>query len=245
MLLAITFAVQDPANISDAENGFGVGSVFAVLSGALDSAGFKAVLIICTVGQLFCGLACLTSASRMAFAFSRDRGMPGHRHFAKVNRDGVPFNAVMGMAALALIITIPALWGAPGTVLPVAFFAVISICVIGLFICFAIPIYLRWRMGDEFEPSTAWNIGRHWKWMNPVSIIWILFICFIGLMPTSPLGVPWDDAWDANYANYAPVVIGLVALFVALGWRRVKGHFTGQERTIDDPNIEHIPEEFQ
>ncbi|MDX6588017.1 MAG: hypothetical protein QOI31_2490 [Solirubrobacterales bacterium] len=245
VLLAITFAVQDPANISDAENGFGVGSVFAVLSGALDSAGFKAVLIICTVGQLFCGLACLTSASRMAFAFSRDRGMPGSRQFSKVNRDGVPFNAVMGMAALALIVTIPALWGAPGTVLPVAFFAVISICVIGLFVCFAIPIYLRWRMGDEFEPAESWNIGRHWKWMNPIAVIWIAFICFIGLLPTSPLGVPWDDAWDANYANYAPVVIGLVVLFVALGWRRAKGHFTGQERTIDDPNVEHIPEEFQ
>ena len=245
VLLAITFAVQDPANISDAENGFGVGSVFAVLSGALDSAGFKAVLIICTVGQLFCGLACLTSASRMTFAFSRDRAMPGHRHFAKVNSDGVPFNAVMGMAALALIITIPALWGAPGTVLPVAFFAVISICVIGLFVCFAIPIYLRWRMGDEFEPAEAWNIGRHWKWMNPIAVIWIAFICFIGLMPTSPLGVPWDDQWDANYANYAPVVIGLVILFVGLGWRRAKSHFTGQHRTVDDPEVEEIADEFK
>ena len=107
VLLAITFAVQSPGNISDAENGFGVGSVFAVLAGALDTAGFKAVLVICTVGQLFCGLACLTSASRMCFAFSRDRGMPGSRHLSKVNKDGVPFNAVMAMAALALIITHP------------------------------------------------------------------------------------------------------------------------------------------
>ena len=139
VLLAITFAVQDPANISDPENGFGVGSIFAILAGALDTAGFKAVLVICTVGQLFCGLACLTSASRMCFAFSRDRGMPGSRHLSKVNKDGVPFNAVMAMAAAALIITIPALKGAPGTVLPVAFFAVISICVIGLFICLRDP----------------------------------------------------------------------------------------------------------
>ena len=109
VLLALTFAVQDPANISDADNGFGAGSSLAILSGALDTAGFKAVVLICTVGQLFCGLACLTSASRMCFAFSRDRGMPGSSHLSKVNKDGVPFNAVMGMALAALIITIPAL----------------------------------------------------------------------------------------------------------------------------------------
>ena len=148
-----------------------------MLAAALDTAGFKAVLVICTVGQLFCGLACLTSASRMCFAFSRDRGMPGSRHLSKVNKDGVPFNAVMAMAALALIITIPALYGAPGTVLPVAFFAVISICVIGLYVCYAIPIFLRWRMGNEFEQASAWNLGSKWRWMNPISFIWVAIIC--------------------------------------------------------------------
>ena len=47
----------------------------------------------------------------MCYAFSRDRGMPGSRHLSKVNKDGVPFNAVMAMAAAALIITLPALKG--------------------------------------------------------------------------------------------------------------------------------------
>ena len=35
--------------------------------------------------------------------------------------------------------------------MPVAFFAVVSIAVIGLYIAYVIPIYLRWRQGDEFE----------------------------------------------------------------------------------------------
>ena len=34
---------------------------------------------------------------------------------------------------------------------PVAFYAVVSIAVIGLYIAYVIPIYLRWRMGDAFE----------------------------------------------------------------------------------------------
>jgi amino acid transporter len=238
VLLAITFAVQDSANISDPENGFGVGSVFAVLAGALDTAGFKAVVLICTVGQLFCGLACLTSASRMAFAFSRDKGMPGSRHFSKVNKSGVPFNAVIGMAVLALLITIPALKGAPGTVLPVAFFAVISVAVIGLYICYAIPIFLRWRMGDKFEQASSWNLGNKWRWMAPISVIWVAIICTAGLLPTSPLGVPWDDQWDANYANYAPVVLLIVIGGAALGWLKARHTFTGQVRNIDAPVAE-------
>ena len=37
--------------------------------------------------------------------------------------------------------------------MPVAFYAVVSIAVIGLYIAYVIPIYLRWRMGDAFEPG--------------------------------------------------------------------------------------------
>ena len=55
------------------------------------------VLIISTMGQLFCGLACLTSGSRMNYAWSRDRAFG--RHFSgalsRVNKDGVPFNSVI------------------------------------------------------------------------------------------------------------------------------------------------------
>jgi amino acid transporter len=237
VLLAITFAVQDPANISDAENGFGAGSSLAILSGALTTSAFKAVLVICTVGQLFCGLACLTSASRMCFAFSRDKGMPGSASLSKVNAAGVPFNAVMAMALAALIITIPALKGAPGTVFPVAFYAVVSICVIGLYICYAIPIFLRWRMGDRFEQAEAWNLGNNWRWMAPISVIWIAIICTAGLLPTNNLGVPWLDGFDWTYVNYAPLILVPMTILVALGWRRARGHFTGQVRTIDAKDI--------
>ncbi len=60
------------------------------------------------------------------------------------------------MAIAALLITLPALKGnSAGDPFPFAFFAVVSITVIGLYIAYAIPIYLRWRMGDAFEQSPA------------------------------------------------------------------------------------------
>ena len=56
-------------------------------------------------------------------------------------------------AVIAVILTLPALVkvdinGAP---VPVAFFAVVSIGVIGLYVAFAIPIYLRWKAGRQLR----------------------------------------------------------------------------------------------
>ena len=56
--------------------------------------------------------------------------------------------------------------------MPVAFFAVVSIAVIGLYIAYVIPIYLRWRMGDAFEVG-PWTLGRKYKWMNPFATVWV------------------------------------------------------------------------
>ena len=61
------------------------------------------------------------------------------------------------MAIAALLITLPALEG--DGAFPYAFFAVVSITVIGLYIAYVIPIFLRWRMGDAFEPG-PWTNGQ-------------------------------------------------------------------------------------
>ena len=68
-------------------------------------------MLISTVGQLFCGAACLTSASRMCFAFSRDGGLPGSKTLSKVNPKGVPVAAVITMATRRCVVTLPALEG--------------------------------------------------------------------------------------------------------------------------------------
>ena len=99
----------------------------------------KAVILIATIGQLFCGMACLTSASRMCYAFSRDRAVPGHRIWTRLNHHRVPSFSVLFMAACALIVTLPALIGDDDN-FTYAFYAVVSITVIGLYIAYVIPI---------------------------------------------------------------------------------------------------------
>jgi amino acid transporter len=227
LLLAVTFAASNVGAVDD-----GGGTAIAIFESALTSSAAKAVIFIATIGQLFCGAACLTSASRMCFAFSRDRGLPGSRALSKVNDKGTPRNAVLTMAAAALIITLPALKG-NGDAVPYAFFAVVSIAVIGLYIAYVIPIFLRWRMGDEFEPG-PWTNGRKYKWMNLFSTIWVAIITVIFCLPTTPAGVPWRDGFDWKAFNYAPLTVGVVLLVVGVWWLvSAKSYFTGSVRTVD------------
>jgi amino acid transporter len=230
LLLSFLFAVQDVNGVTT-----GGGSVFLIFGQALTAhvAGF--VVFVATVGQFFCTVACMTSTSRMFFAFSRDGAMPGAKHFAKLNQHRVPVNAVIAAAIIALILTLPALItvdinGAP---VPVAFFAVVSIGVIGLYLAFAIPIYLRWRHGENFEVGT-WNNGNKYKWMNPIAVVEIVIMSIVGLLPTSYVGVWWNDGFAWKYVNYAIIVVPVALILLTIYWHvSVKHWFTGPKMTID------------
>ena len=55
----------------------GGGGVNLIFDQALGQGWHVTVLAISTAGQFFCTIACLTSTSRMTFAFSRDGALPG------------------------------------------------------------------------------------------------------------------------------------------------------------------------
>ena len=147
VLLAITFAIQKSKETELLSAGF---PALAIFTTALSSAAAKAVILISTIGQIFCGMACVTSASRMTFAFSRDGAVPGHNLWRRLGKNRTPTWAVLFVCLIAMIVTIPAYFpNHIGT--PVAFLAVTSISVIGLYIAYTIPVFLRWRMGSEFK----------------------------------------------------------------------------------------------
>ncbi len=237
VLLAITFAVKDPKAVTD-----GGGTVFAIFDGALSTAWQKAIVLIATVGQLFCGMACLTSASRMCYAFSRDRAIPGWRLWTRLNHDRVPALAVLFMAACALVVTLPALVG-EGDGVPFAFFAVTSITVIGLYIAYVIPVYLRWRKGDSWQ-SGPWTLGRKYKWVNLVAIVWVAISVVIFSLPFTPAAVPWNDEFSWKAFNYAPVTVLVVVGAVGIWWLvSAKNKFTGPVKNIKFDDAVGIVEE--
>jgi amino acid transporter len=239
VLLALTFAATHVDAINK-EGAAGQYISIAILKTALGVGWVKFVLIVSTVGQFFCGAACLTSASRMCYAFSRDGAIPGWRIWSRVNKRRIPFNAVIFMAVLAAVITIPAYFPSKKgeAIEPVAFYAVVSITVIGLYTAYVIPIFLRWKMGDAFEPG-PWTLGKKYKWMNLFATIWVGLITVDFILPLSPGGVPWDSKFDWSLVNYAPLVMGGWTLAVALWWLISARHtFTGPRHTISELDAE-------
>ena len=239
LLLSFLFAVQD-ADI-DSIAGGGVAAIFV---GALGTKWAALVLFISASGQFFCTTACMTSASRMTFAFSRDGAMPGSKFWSKLSPSKVPANAVMMVAVVSALITLPALvevnlgTAADPLIIPVAFYAVVSVAVIGLYLAFAIPIWLRWKAGDSFVPG-SWNNGQKYKWMNLIAVAEIAIISIYFILPFTPAAVPFTDDFSWKFVNYAPILT-IGALVILLIWWEVsaKEWFKGPKHTIDPAVVE-------
>ncbi len=225
LLLAVTFAAIHPSAMTASAN------ALPIFTTALTTAAAKAVILIATIGQLFCGIACLTSASRMTFAFSRDGAVPGHSLWRKVNMNGTPTWAVFFVVLFGLIVTIPAYFpNKAGT--PVAFIAVTTLSTVGLYIAYTIPIFLRWRMGDRFKAG-AWTLGRKYKWVNLIAIVWVVIYTVIGSLPTVPAGVFFKSGFSWSTVNYAPIVLIAVIGGVGIWWLvSARRTFKGPIRTI-------------
>ena len=137
-----------------------------------------------------------------------------------MNASGTPRNAVITMAVAALVITLPALKGnSAGDPFPFAFFAVVSITVIGLYIAYAIPIYLRWRRATRSSSRRRGTSATSGAWMNPFAVIWVGMITIIFCLPFTPAAVPWNDEYSWEALNYAPLTVGAVFLFAAIAWK--------------------------
>jgi amino acid transporter len=230
VLLAFLFAATDTKAVDD-----GAGFVGAIFNSSLDAWAAKLVFIIATVGQFFCGAAGLTSASRTWYAFSRDRGMPGWFIFRRVNRDRVPFNAVIAVSVFSLIIAIPALFGKND--IPFAFFALTGICTVGLYLAYIIPVYLRVRRGDEFEPG-PWNLGRRYKLVNWLAIAFVILVVYsLVFLPYTPTGLPWKDGFDWANVNYVPLAIVLPLVFGVWYLISAKDRYQGPIRTLEEDEV--------
>jgi len=234
VLLGITFAVQKANITTISKAGFPAIAVFEQIGHLWAT---KAIIIISVIGQLFCGMACVTSASRMTFAFSRDGAVPGHNLWRRLGANKTPTWAVAFVVFFAALVTVPAFFPDKAGY-PVAFFAVTSMSVIGLYIAYTIPVYLRWRAGASFTPG-SWNLGSKWKWINVVAVVWVGICVIVFCLPTEPAGVFFGKEFTWSSVNYAPIAtIGLMAIVTIWYLVSAKKTFTGPIRTIDELDSE-------
>ena len=235
LLVAMTFAVPNDKDAAAA----GGGIVTYIWQTSMSTHWAEVLLFIAVVAQTFCTIASTTSASRMMFAFSRDGAVPGHKYWSRVSkRDRIPLYTVWGIVVMAFLTPLPAWWFNY-----TGYFASTAIAVIGLYIAFMLPVILRLRAGDRFERG-AWSLGRHYKWIDWIAILWIVFICIVFMLPFNYAGVPWHT-FDWNLFNYTPIPV-LVAFLLFGGWYwfSAKKWFKGPVRQGDDAELARIEREF-
>jgi energy-converting hydrogenase Eha subunit A len=176
----------------------------------------------------------------MTYAFSRDGAIPGSTRWSKLTAGRVPANAVTLVAVCAAVLTLPALIKVDvnGTPVPLAFYAVTSIAVIGLYLAFAIPIWLRFRHGDKFDVG-SWNNGAKYKWMNPIAVAEIVIVSLYLMLPSTPAANPFRSEFEWKFVNYAPIVtLGALVLLTIWWATSAKNWFTGPKHTIDEAILE-------
>jgi amino acid transporter len=171
---------------------------------ALGQTGGLIILLGVIGAQFYCGMSSVTANSRMIYAFSRDGAIPGSAFWHRINpKTRTPTNSIWLAAVGAFILGLPYLFNA------VAYYAVTSIAVIGLYIAYITPVFLRLRAGDSFQAG-PWNLGR---WSRPIGIVATIWVVFIAILFMLPQVVPVRS----DTFNYAPIAVGVVILFAG-GW---------------------------
>jgi len=205
LITAITFAIPDQKAVQEQ---FTYITTY-IWQTSMGTHWAEVLLFIVVLAQFYCLAACLTSGSRMLFAFSRDRAVPGHQLWRSVSRHRVPVWACFAVGALGFLLLLPTWWNNLA-----GYYVGTSVGTTGLYIAFILPVFLRYRQGSGFQHG-AWSLGNHYKWINPIAMVWVAFISIVFMLPTGPGGIPWNAAWSWNLANYAPVTI--VGAFVLFG----------------------------
>jgi amino acid transporter len=218
MLCAIVLAIPDMA--AGAKQGWAVffETMNATLPGWLKQLIYLGILIT----QFLCGLATVTSASRMLYAFSRDNGMPvGSAALATVSTKWrTPVNAIWTSTVLAILYVFLAQFVSIGGTN--IYTIVVNSTLVFLFLSFIIPIMLgMFAFGTAKWPKAGpWDMGAGlFKLVCVLAFIGMIIIFYIAVQAPNER-VLW-------------VVVGIVALLVVLWFavesRRFKGPPVGEE----------------
>ncbi len=217
MICAIMLAV--PNMDEGAKQGF---NVFFWTMDSILPQGLKTALYIgILIAQFLCGLATVTSASRMLFAFSRDDGLPvGSKALATVSpKYRTPVNAIWTATLLCILYVLLAMSIKVGETS--IYVIVVNSTLIFLFLSFTIPL-----VAGLFAYGTA-------KWPNPgpwamsagvYKLVTVLAVIGMGVILFIAVAPPNE--------RVLYVVLGFIAvaliLWVAVENRRFEGPPTGE-----------------
>jgi amino acid transporter len=165
------------------------------------------------LAQYLCGLAAVTSASRMAYAFARDGGLPCSALLRRVSpRHRTPAWAIWTVALLSVTFT----------VYTPAYLAITVVCSLFLYLSYVLPAALGvFAHGRTWTAMGPWDLGRWYRPLALAAVAGCALLVVIGVR--EPTG-------------RAPWTLGGLALLLAAGWfGGARKYFRGPPRGVLNP----------
>jgi amino acid transporter len=183
LLLAITLAIRSVPAVLAAHDAQGnaVPAAIAILETGLGYRFGNALAAIASMAMWFCGLSCVTSASRAIYSLARDHGTPFASIMQQVSaKHGTPVAAIWAtviasLAAMAWTGAVP---------------IVTSLSTVALYLAYVIPVALGLRArlrGSDWPTLAKWTLGRWGAALNGIAVAYTFFICFVLMMPPNEL----------------------------------------------------------
>jgi len=176
MLSALVMAIPD----LDAAAAQGGNAFFWTIAQVLPTPLRFLLLVGIAAAQFACGLATVTSGSRMLFAFARDGGLPWSpvlRRVSLVHR--TPNVAIWVVAGLAVVFT--AL---------VPYLAITAVCVILLYVSYLMPTFSGLlTYGRTWTTMGPWSLGAAYRPLAALSLVGGLALFVIGVQPPNDVSL--------------------------------------------------------
>jgi amino acid transporter len=201
MLAAIVLAMPDPRAAAH----HGPNSFFWMLYAVLPAWVANLLCGGIAVAQYLCGLATVTSASRMTYAFARDGGLPCWRWLRLVSqRFRTPTWSIWSVSLAAVLFTIYT---------PV-YSTITAVCVIFLYISYVLPTALGLvAFRRSWTQMGPWDMGRWYRPLAAISVAGCGVLILLGIQP------PNDRA--------ITVLAAMLAVLAILWWLAARTRFPG------------------
>ncbi|KAF2994340.1 hypothetical protein E8E14_003458 [Neopestalotiopsis sp. 37M] len=185
--IVLLFSIGSLEDILASPTGFPFMQIY--LDATKSRAGATIMSLLLIIIAATANVACVTSASRTAWAFARDKALPYDKVFCKVSKKHqVPSNCII------LVTVVQVLLGFIYLGNTAAFNAILSMAIIGLYLSYTLPIIYMLLYGRRKHTAGHWGPFRLGRPLgiafNVVGVAWMIlvmvFSTFPGTMPVTP-----------------------------------------------------------
>lgn len=201
MLMAMVLAI--PSMEQAAQQGDNV--FYWMMAGVLPPSVAIVLNVSIALAQYLCGIATVTSASRMAYAFARDGGLPYSAQLRRVSdKYRTPAIAIWVVSLSSIVFTVYT---------PV-YSTITTVCVILMYLSYVAPTAVGLiAFNRTWTRMGPWSLGRWFPVLAVISVLGSIFLLVIGVQP------PNDKAlW---------IVLGSFVLTAVIWLCYARAHFPG------------------